>query len=216
MKKGLLIASIASVTAVSAGLAFAISANKGIRFEAAKADPETETVLYDKDHHGQDPVDYGGTTAKYEYDAASTGDGYVHSWLQLGDTSSDKWDAAPSNAYFTYTSSGTSQQFFLRFEVAGLAYLSWDVSYSDEVNETNQGRIQLSEHYESWGLKNTLHGSGLYNNGEHDFTSASTFIMNKVYYLQILIYNIPEGATITFNSATIKYAPEYCKSARGL
>lgn len=38
MKKGLLIASIASVTAVSAGLAFAVAnANKGIRFEAAKA-----------------------------------------------------------------------------------------------------------------------------------------------------------------------------------
>ena len=38
MKKGLLIASIASVTAVSAGLAFAVAnANNGIRFEAAKA-----------------------------------------------------------------------------------------------------------------------------------------------------------------------------------
>ena len=49
MKKGLIIASIASVMAISAGCAFAISANRGIRFEAAKADPETETVLYDKD-----------------------------------------------------------------------------------------------------------------------------------------------------------------------
>ena len=38
MKKGLLIASIASVTAVAAGLAFAVAnANKSIRFEAAKA-----------------------------------------------------------------------------------------------------------------------------------------------------------------------------------
>ena len=216
MKKGLLIASIASVATITAGCAFAISANKGIRFEAAKADPETETVLYDKDHQGQNPTDYGGTTAKYEYDAASTGDGYVHSWLQLGDTSSDKWDGAPSNAYFKYTSSGTSQQFFLRLEVAGLTYLDWNVSYSAEVDSENQGRIQLSEHYDSWGFKNPIHNSGLYNNGDHSFDNVSTFVSSKVYYLQILITNIPEGATITFNSSTIKFAPEYCKSARGL
>ena len=216
MKKGLIIASVVSVAAVSAGCAFAISANRGIRFESAKADLETETVLYDKDHQGQDPVDYGGTMAKYEYDAASTGDGFIHTWTQLGSTSSDKWDGAPSDAYFTYTSSGTGQQFFIRFEVAGLAYLSWNVSYSDEVNETNQGNIQLTEHYDNWGFKKTIHSSGLYNNGDHEFTSATSFVVSLVYYLQIQISNIPEGATITFNSATVKYSPSNCKTARGL
>ncbi len=43
MKKGLIIASIASVMAITAGCAFAISANKGIRFEAAKATDKSFT-----------------------------------------------------------------------------------------------------------------------------------------------------------------------------
>ena len=44
MKKGLLIASIASITAVAGGLSFAVAnANKGIRYEAAKAENKTFT-----------------------------------------------------------------------------------------------------------------------------------------------------------------------------
>lgn len=43
MKKGLIIASVASVMAISAGCAFAISANRGIRFEAVKAADKTFT-----------------------------------------------------------------------------------------------------------------------------------------------------------------------------
>ena len=46
MKKGLLIASIASVTAVAGGLAFAVAnANKGIRYEAVKA--SAKSIVFD-------------------------------------------------------------------------------------------------------------------------------------------------------------------------
>ena len=55
MKKGLLIASIASVMAVAGGLSFAVAnANKGIRYEAAKA--AEKSIVFDGTHSLPSPA----------------------------------------------------------------------------------------------------------------------------------------------------------------
>ena len=55
MKKGLLFASLASVTAVTCGLAFAVAnANKGIRYEATKA--ATKSIVFDGTHSLPSPA----------------------------------------------------------------------------------------------------------------------------------------------------------------
>lgn len=54
MKKGLLIASLASVATITAGCAFAISANKGIRFEAVKA--AEKSIVFDGTHSLPSPA----------------------------------------------------------------------------------------------------------------------------------------------------------------
>ena len=73
MKKGLLIASIASITAVAGGLAFAVAnANKGIRFEAVKA--EEKSIVFDGTHSLPSPA--GVFNAPNSYQVTSyTGSG---------------------------------------------------------------------------------------------------------------------------------------------
>ena len=68
MKKGLLIASIASVTAVTCGLAFAVAnANKGIRFEAAKA--QARSVVYNATTNLPGPAGEYNKSGYYDYEA---------------------------------------------------------------------------------------------------------------------------------------------------
>ena len=212
MKKGLLIASIASVTAVSAGLAFAVAhANKGIRFEAAKADPVTATVTYDKDNHASNPTDYGGITARYDYNAESTSGGYVYTWLQLSDTSADKWDAAPADAYFTYTSKG-SGSFFLRMTAAGASNVSFNITYTG-LDEDHQGHVQLNSKTSGWGFDEVIHSSGLWNNGEK---SIDITVKEKVSYLELYLDNIPENAVIKIEEVSISYSVSACEAEAAL
>ena len=211
MKKGLLIASIASVTAVAGGLAFAVAnANKSIRFEAAKADPVTATVTYNKDHHPTGSVPYDNM-ARFNYDAESTSGGFVDTWLQLSETSADKWDAAPADAYFTYTSKG-SGYWFLRMEVAGASNVSWNISYTG-IDEGHQGHIGLYSKSSGWGFDATLHSSALWNNGEQ---SIDIVVENKISYLELCVENIPEDAVIKVEQVSVSYSVSACESEAAL
>lgn len=208
MKKVLLVSSALSVVAVAAALVVSTNA-RGIILNRVKADSVVATVTYDKDHHAQNPTDYGGTMAKYKYDALSTSGGYVHSWIQLESTSSEKWDGAPSDAYFSYTSSGASQKLFLRMEVAGASEFSWLISYTG-LDSDYQGRIQLISRDEGWGFVSMIHSSSLFNNGEHTIDVSS---LSEPYHLELLIYNIPKDATIKLETLSISYSVENCKAA---
>ena len=77
MKKGLLITSITSIMAITAGCAFAISANKGIRFEAVKA--QARSVVYNATTNlPGDAGEYNKSGySSYEATPAITGDAVI-------------------------------------------------------------------------------------------------------------------------------------------
>ena len=215
MKKGLIIASVASVMAISAGCAFAISANRGIRFEAAKADPETAEIKFDKDHHGlgETAHDAAGSTFWREYDAPSTNaNAFAACREQVKYVKENtEYNFEPADSYFTFTA-GTNCEFCMQLEVAGAITFSWDISYTG-LDETHKGSIYLTSRGQYWGYVSSFHSSSLLNNGDHDIDIST---LSSPYYLQLDITDLPEGASISINSITVSYSISDCKTARGL
>ena len=212
MKKGLLLGVITASTAIACSAGF-ILGSKGVRFEAAKADPVYATITFDKDHHATNFS--GGYTdrEKAEYNASSSNGGFSSVWFQHiwhADTAPTH-DKAPENAFYSFTSTRTDDYCFLRLEIAGLSHISWNISYTG-LDDENKGSLSIGGRGQSWDFQSTIHSSGLYNNEENSLDCS----IASPYHLELYIDNLPVGATVTINSFTATYDVSACKTARGL
>ncbi len=212
MNKKILAVSLASVAAIATSFAFVIG-SKGIHLEAVKADPETATVTFDKDHHATGFKGGYDDRERADYNAQSSNGGYSVAWLQHVWTPSGECEhnTAPLNAFYSFTSKGVSDYFFLRLEIAGLTNVSWNISYTG-LDESNKGSLSIGGRGNAWDYQSAIHSSGLFNNGENTVDCS----ISAPYHLELIINSIPEGATVTINSFTATYSIADCKTNRGI
>ena len=111
MKKGLLIASIASVTAVTCGLAFAVAnANKGIRYEAAKA---TDKQFVFNESVGSEQFDaYNGQNVVVEKQVTTDVGNPLATSISLTEDSTLRAMTFGSDGYFVQKSGGLTASLF--------------------------------------------------------------------------------------------------------
>ena len=110
MKKGLIIASIASVTTVSAGLAFAVAhANRGIRFEAVKAGTKTFTYNASVGAGQFDGEDFMSIVERSVVTGVSSN---IETSVSLLEGSTQRQKSFGSNGNFVQTSGGLTAPAF--------------------------------------------------------------------------------------------------------
>ena len=176
--------------------------------EAAKADPETATVTYDKDHHAGGSESYNGSGSYWHnYNAsASNGSGFAATSVQTNNVSAHDFEAA--DAFVTFTATNTTS-FVMKIEPAGLTSISWNIEYTG-LDEEHHGSLSISERGDGWGFSKAIHNSNLLGNGVNDISAS----LNSPYHLWVQIDNLPENATVTVKSISLTYDVAACKTAR--
>ena len=186
MKKGLLIASLASVTAVAGGLAFAVAnANNGIRFEAAKAETKAFALNQNINLPGISkqelnlrsslPIEFVHT----EYSGYTTGNGIHGKFLSSQSTQDRIYVSDDTNNYFFRSDfqkdwvDGYVPVLSVEIGVNNLTSLTWYTKTSGDFTAT------LSTHLHLYSESVEILDKAYTNGGFKEISSISDFLVSE-------------------------------------